>query len=211
MHNVAKSFARSYPLIDVEDIEQTISLKWYAKWDAIAPYLELDEDHKQATLIRTFQSWGIDYCRTELAEFRKFRPSPDDGYYYSRDQVRAMLPLVEDPEAWSNLARKENELDVKVKRDPAHTGDALAHYADLRIAWSALSPAEREVLRLRYVDGAEYEVVAKVLNIGEPLARKRAERALSHLQKLMGCDKRTRQVMSNAKASVVTRRDYEGE
>lgn len=210
MANVARSFAKSYSVIDVEDIEQTLYLRWYDKWDTFARYLDMPEDEKVPLLIRTFQTWGIAYCRAELAEFRKLHPQPDDAYYYSREQVKQMVPFVEDPIAWSSFARAEDDGQRKGKTDPAHGGNALAHYADLRVAWDGLHRAERDVLRLRYVDGVEYDAIAFRLDITPEYARKKVERALSHLQKIMGCDNRARRVMSNATAAVVTRREYEG-
>lgn len=210
IRNVARSFAKSYPLIDGDDIEQTLILKWYEKYDTFAGYLDMTDRDRIPLLIRTFQTWGIAYCKAELREFRKLHPKPEDVYNYSREQVKQMLPFVEDPTSWSAFSRAEDDGSRRGKTDPATGGNALAHYADLRIAWEELHVAERQVLRLRYVDGLDYTDIAEKLEISEVYARKRVERGLSHLQKSMGCETRARRVMSNATALVMTRREYEG-
>ena len=208
--NIAKSFSKSYSVIDADDIFQTMALKWYTKFSSFAPYLEMPDDDRIPLLIRTFQTWGIQYCRSELAEFRKLHPQPDDFYFYSRDQIRAMLPFVEDPVTWSSFSRTQEEGERRNRIDPALGNNALAHYSDLRIAWDGLLAAERSVLRSRYIDNLDYPEVAQRHQITEAYARKRVERGISHLQKAMGCETRSRKVLSNATAQVVTRREYEG-
>lgn len=209
IYNVAQSFRRSYSQIDVDDVYQSLMLRWYERFERFSDYLSLPEEEKRPLLIRTFTNLGIDYCRREVSELAKLHPNTDDFYGYSRVQIQKMLPFVEDLNAWSSLAAGERTPGAK--QDPALGGNMLAHYADLRTAWDVLSGSDRSLLRLKFVEGLEYVEIEEKTGLSEANGRKRVERAVSKMQKAMGCDVRGRKAMSNAAAQVATRRGYEGE
>lgn len=59
--------------------------------------------------------------------------------------------------------------------------DATVLRADLHAALGALSVRDREVVRLRIVDGCSYQEIAAALGVTIPAARTRASRALARL------------------------------
>ena len=216
IENIATSFRHSYEGLDVEDLRAHLVFKWYDRFEKIQGYVvDLDRARSKAFLMRTLTNWSVDYCRREGHSTPTCNLRPDDAYYYSRDQIQRMLPLVESPEAWSSLS-VQGERSGRSGLDPAHGNNMLAHYADLTAGWDSLSPQERTLLRERYFGaGTPYVELGERLGMSEAYARKLVERAITKLQKHMGGAVRSggrerRRAMSNASAQVLTRRQTEG-
>lgn len=206
--NIARSLANTSKQLDEHDIVQHIVLRWMDRWEELLPFVEEDHD---GNLITSLRNLGRDFVRKELRQLNGLA-RPDDLYFYSRAQLKELLPLVESPEVWSNVAAKSAE-QTHSKQDPAVGGNALATYADLRVAWEGLLTEQRGVLRARYVKGLEYEQLSLIMDLDEALVRKRVERALTAMQKTLGGAARAkprRVVLSNAAAQAVTRLAYTG-
>lgn len=208
--NIARSLANTSKQLDERDIVQHIVLRWMDRWEELLPFVEEDHD---GNLIVSLRNLGRDFVRKELRQINGPR-HPDDLYFYSRSQLQDLLPLIETPEVWSSFAAQAAER-TSSKPDPAVGGNALAMYADLRMAWEALLTEQRGVLRARYVKGLEYTQLALIMDLDEGAVRKRVERAVTAMQRTLGGAGRARPVqrrraMSNAAAQVLTRQAYTG-
>lgn len=203
--NISASFSASYPEVDRDDIRQELFLK----------LLELpDSEYETAQVVQSLTNAAINYCEREV---RVLYPASSDQYYYSRDQIKELLPYVHHAERWSSFAKIGEQGQGRSNRDPAEGGDALAVYADVRRGWEALSAHERAILTHRYIEPSPtpYDALAALLDVSEEAARKQVSRAVGRMQRAMGGRKhkpaQTRKVLTNAAAQSITSHQYGGE
>lgn len=191
INNIAKSFAWKYH-IDEDDIRQTLIVWWLSKYDRINRYV-MDEDTERgkAHILTTLTNVASGYCRKESAT--QHATVADDVFLYSSKHIQSMLPFIETPERWTGFAKGDTErTEGSVKGDPATGGNALAAYADMRVAWASLTEVDRDVLRARFQPSCEvpYAVIAEEFQVDEALVRKRVGRALSRMQRRLGGSRR---------------------
>jgi hypothetical protein len=229
--NVAASYARRYALMDPRDIKQHLYLMWFDRAKYVARYLEdSDPERGKARLLRSMCTWAGEYCLAETAAVNGYKP--EDVHFYSRKQIRGLLPLLVEPVSWTSLAVRPSDGGRHCAAPLAERGDELAVLADLRNAWVQLSDADREILTLRFIDtgvgdpegGAEeqsvwlaHETICDLYGITPDAARKRVQRAVTRMQKFLGGAKvlnvstGRRPRMSNSAAAVVTHKYYMGD
>lgn len=211
----AHQVANSWPDCDPTELAQELCLKWIESWNRWAPgdhvigvrdYWEDEDQHRgMSKLNSTLANWANTWCRKETIAVR----GHDDFARYGRNQLKLMLPLIENPAAWGSLSAHGGGRSSKPAREG---GDSLATYADLTRAWEALSEEDRHLLGLRYV----YELddwartVMEQYECTEASARTRTSRALANLEReLAGRPKHVgRRAMSNAASLSVTARSY---
>jgi DNA-directed RNA polymerase specialized sigma24 family protein len=97
-----------------------------------------------------------------------------------RDEARhPHLPL--------DLATVADEHD----QDPCKSLEENDLWLAVLLAFQGLAPAERDLLRFRYWRGESVAVVARRLGVSDACAQRRAQRALAHMRRLMGREKKS--------------------
>lgn len=227
--SVIAAYARSYSLINPQDIRQCLYLTWLEKPNKVIRALAKEDPEEGPTaLMRLLSGWAADYCRGETAAIRGY--CPEDVYHYSRKQLRALLPMLGYTLAWTNLAVKESDGGRQCGAPLAERGDELAVLADLSAGFDKLSESDRELLSIRFIESGvadahtdeeedvihiAHEDICDLYGITPDAARKRVSRAVSRLLKAMGGPRTLnvntgRRSMSNAAAQVATRQDWSG-
>jgi len=136
---------------------------------------DLAEDVAQETLARTLAAWAEGRIR-DTARLGAFARGVARHLIADAHRARRRVAAGElEASAAGVVAERPDALQDLVTREEA---------AAVRAALAALSPADRELLALLYVDGLRSEEIAA--RLGEPGARvrKRKERALERLRGL---------------------------
>lgn len=216
--SIAKSLGRQFhPDCDWQDIGQELFLKWYTDYKYLQRYLE-DEDEKRgwALLSRSLRNEGLMYCKRERAALRGY--SEIDEYYYSLASLRLLLPLLWDTDSVSSYAVRGEKTGRSMK--PANEGgDFMAMKLDVELAWRRITQEQRDLLYDCWVepvgesDALSYGLLAADEGCEPEAMRKRAERALTALQRQLGGPRpvERRKAVSNAAAQSQTRNDYGSE
>jgi hypothetical protein len=204
--------------LDWEDVRQHLHVEWLSASSLFNSYVLAND---KGSILVSLARWAGDYCQKETEQRDSTRK---DQFYYSREQLKALLPYVDTPEHWTSLAAPSvDEGGGRSKSDPAVGGTLMAVYADLRRAWEQLEMVERILLRNRFPQGTPtaYKLLASSLKAqgvtDEADARKRVERALSKMCRTMGGIRRQRgesaggrRAVSNATAAAVLSNQYNG-
>ena len=211
IRNVARSHAYGNSLIDPEDVEAFILLRWCEDYDRVSPFVG-DEDKLGHVLVE-LRSWALQYVRNSYRDVKAARRN--DQSFYSVAQITDALPIIEDPESWS-LTTPAGNSELRSKIDPAHGNTALAMYSDMRRAFESLPFEDRSVLRMRYVQGLSAAEVASRLGLARSGVSMRVTRAVERMQSFLGGKPGQsagtgRRALSNAAAQVRTRVGYEGD
>lgn len=133
---------------------------------------------------------------------------PGDYFRYTRAIVRELVPEVLHGEV---LAVSEADLnhDRRGSKTLAEGGDRMAMVADVSQALDRVNDKDRLVLNMKFMGGEiTDEVLGIQMHITTDAARKRVDRALLRVAKLLNGDyspKRHRRTRSNANAQFITR------
>ena len=207
MSNVAKSYAYANARVEREDLEAHLLLCWCDDFEQVSGHAE-DVPY----MLGVFRHWSLDFVK----DLDRVTNARADKCYYSEEQIKNLLPSIESPEDWANVAAATVSDGVRSKADPAHGNTALAVYADMRKAWLGLSRQDRDLLRERYVLGRSAAEMAARAGRERTSMTHRVSAALERMQEALGGkpgqpDGVGRRVMSNARAQVLTRTEYAGD
>ena len=207
MSNVAKAHAYCNRKVEVEDLEAHLLLCWCRDFDQISGHT-----HDTPYMLGVFRHWSLDFVK----DIDRVTNARGDKCYYSEEQIKGLLPSIESPEDWANVAAATVSDGVRSRVDPAHGNTALAVYADMRKAWEGLSRSDRDLLRERHILGQSAAEIAARSGQKRTTVTERVAAALERMQELLGgkpgqSDGVGRRVMSNARAQVLTRTEYAGD
>lgn len=144
--------------------------------------------------------------------------SEEDRFYYSVDLIKSILEVIFSYEDWQSFAMSQ-DTQPKAKANPAHGGNNLASYADVKSAVERLPEDYYNLIVWRYKYQKTYAQIGWETSTEQSAVRKRHDRAVRAIQALLGeqplsdlrrgYDGRT-EASGNASASARTERDYEG-
>lgn len=144
--------------------------------------------------------------------------SEEDQFYYSVDLIKSILEVVFRHEDWISFATALDAMP-RGKQDPAHAGNNLASYSDVKSAVESLPEEHYNAVVWRYKYQYTYEAIGAELGITKEGARQRLEAAHKGIQAFLGTrpldDLRRPSVgpsrpNTGAAARARTERDYEG-
>lgn len=192
--DAARKVARSYPGIDVEDIEQAICLR-IAENEATFKRM----GYTPAGTFAILTNYGRKYANDERLSALHF----SDQYHYSAKEIRKLCgEALFDRDAF--IASIEGE---DFRADPE---EVLARVVDLQTAYAAASESDRALINKRFLYGEALT----------PAEAKAALRAVDRLtvsinvgksRRARPADNRpgARKAMSNSAAQALTRKAYE--
>jgi len=105
-----------------------------------------------------------------------------DLHWYQKGEVRALLPLVFNDDAWHEPPRSEG----RSAKAPAEGGNWIATLADVAQAFDKLEARDRHILRRFHEDDWTNVMMAEAESISEQLMSKHHDRAISRLVRLLG-------------------------
>jgi len=144
--------------------------------------------------------------------------SEEDRFYYSVDLIKSILEVVFSYEDWQSFAMSQ-DTQPKAKANPAHGGNNLASYADVKSAVEKLPEDHYNLIVWRYKYQYTFEQIALETGTYRQAARERHEAAVRAIQALLGEQPLTdlrrgfsgrTEASGNSAALARTERDYEG-
>lgn len=160
---VAKSFARSFPGIEWDDIYQEMAILLVTKGEEIAEAASKDSYIKKA-----LQNVAHNYCMKERDSAFFY----SDQYDYRPDNVRILLGQF--------YAGDVKNLFVEEGAKSVRGDDNLAMYGDISRALEVLPEGQQKALESKYADGVDPETAT---------GRKALSRALTRLTKVLNENK----------------------
>lgn len=176
----------------------------------------LSEESGQNVLIGYLVRAGQTHLKTEDAQ--SYGYAEEDKFYYSLDMIKSILEVVFRHEDWQSFAQSQ-DTQPKAKANPAHGGNNLASYADVKSAVERLPEGQYNAVVWRYKYGQTIAAVGESMNLTRRQAQQALDSAHSSIQKDLGqkdlgelrngYDGRTG-VRTIASSQARIERDYEG-
>ena len=178
-------YSKKYSIIESQDIKQTLWMWFITHPKKYKEWSELPPKDKEKLIAKSLRNAAITYCEKEKA--RKFGYDMVDLYYYDPSVIEAFLPsiLADSYE----IPSKIQDLNFKFGKSSEVTdgNNWLVLRSDIEKAFNRLAEAKQNILRLRFTtDNYEWSNLAKELNTSADGARKRVERAISSLIRILG-------------------------
>ena len=178
-------YSRKYSIIEPADIKQILWLWFVTHPKKYKEWSELPLKDKEKLIAKSLRNAAITYCEKEKA--RKFGYDMTDLYYYDSSVIEAFLPsiLADSYE----IPTKIQDLNFQFGKSEEVTdgNNWLVLRSDIEKAFNKLPEAKQNILRLRFsVENCEWIELGKELNTSADGARKRVERAVSSLVRILG-------------------------
>jgi DNA-directed RNA polymerase specialized sigma24 family protein len=182
---IANEFARTYRThgAGAEDFRQEMYL-WVAEneYKAAAwldPELTPEADGVRL-LARALRNRCKGYGVNVKAQALGYEVS--DLHWYTKGEVRALLPLMFNESAWHEPPRSEG----RTAKSPAEGGNWIATLADVAQAFKRLDSEDQHILRRFHEDGWTNRLTAEAEGVSEASMSRRHDRAVSRLVGLLG-------------------------
>lgn len=207
VERVATQVKRAFPQVDRNDIRQEVWIWALENADKVEAWLEEGGKRAHGSLYTALRRAGTAYATREKAAIVGY--DPDDLHYYSLAQLRELLPLCMDREAWY-LTGVDDENRTKSTVDPALGNTRLAMICDVRASLEAGSPGDKHLLWTVFGLAKDEATYAEELGITEDALLHRVTRALQRVQKRLGGPNPlteydgNRRAISNAQAQAIT-------
>jgi len=182
---LASEYYRKYPVTEAEDIRQVLWVWFlthpvkYTEWSKLPP------KDKERLIARSLRNAALKYCEQEKA--RKVGYDISDLYYYDPSVIEAFLPSIIGNSY--EIPSKIKDLNFKFGKSGEVTdgNNWLVLRSDIEKAFNRLAEAKQNILRIKFsVENYEWSDLGKELDTSADGARKRVERAVSSLIKILG-------------------------
>ena len=182
---LAMEYARKYSIIEPADIRQTLWMWFVTHPNKYTEWSKLPPKDKEKLIAKSLRNAALKYCEQEKS--RKFGYDMVDLYYYDPSVIEAFLPsiLADSYE----IPSKIQDLNFKFGKSGEVTdgNNWLVLRSDIEKAFNRLAEAKQNILRIKFsVDNYEWSDLGKELDTSADGARKRVERAVSSLIKILG-------------------------
>ena len=178
-------YARKYSIIEPADIRQILWLWFVTHPNKYTEWSKLPPKDKERLIARSLRNAALKYCEQEKA--RKIGYDISDLYYYDPSVIEAFLPSIIGNTY--EIPSKIKDLNFKFGKSGEVTdgNNWLVLRSDIEKAFNRLAEAKQNILRIRFsVENYEWNDLGKELNTSAEGARKRVERAVSSLVKILG-------------------------
>ena len=182
---LASEYYRKYPVTEAEDIRQVLWVWFLTHPVKYTEWSKLPLKDKERLIARSLRNAALKYCEQEKA--RKIGYDISDLYYYDPSVIEAFLPSIIGNTY--EIPSKIKDLNFKFGKSGEVTdgNNWLVLRSDIEKAFNRLAEAKQNILRIRFsVENYEWSDLGKELNTSAEGARKRVERAVSSLIKILG-------------------------
>jgi len=200
---------------DVSDIKQEIWV-WIMENKNTVTRILADSEGTLVAVEQLLLKVATDHLRKEDAQAYGY--SEEDKFYYSVDLIKSILEVIFSYEDWQSFAMSQ-DTQPKAKANPAHGGNNLASYADVKSAVEKLPEDYYNLIVWRYKYHKTYAQIGIETSTDQRAVRHRHDMAVRAVQALLGEQPLTdlrrgfsgrTEASGNAAATARTERDYEG-
>ena len=182
---LAMEYSRKYSIVETADVRQILWMWFITHPNKYTEWSKLPPKDKEKLIAKSLRNAALKYCEQEKA--RKFGYDMVDLYYYDPSVVEAFLPsiLADSYE----IPSKIQDLNFKFGKSGEVTdgNNWLVLRSDIEKAFNKLAEAKQNILRLKFTtDNCEWNELGKELNTSADGARKRVERAINSLIRILG-------------------------
>jgi hypothetical protein len=181
---LSSEYARRYSMLERDDIAQELWVWFVGHPRKYKEWLELQQKDRDKLIAKSLRNAALKYCEKEKA--RKVGYDTSDLYYYDVSVVEAFLPSI----IAGTYAIPTSIQDLNAKFGSGNLADGnnwLALRSDIAAAFSKLSDAKQNVLRLRFsIDSPDWSLLSKDMDSTPDGARMKVQRAINSLTKNLG-------------------------
>ena len=182
--SLAYEYFKRYPMLDVEDIRQTLWMWFVTHPVKYTEWSKLPTKDKEKLIAKSLRNAALKYCEKE----KSIKSGYDitDLYYYDASVIEAFLPSI--IAGSYEMPSKIKDLNFKFGKGEVTDGNNwLVLRSDIEKAFNQIAEAKQNILRLRFTtDNYEWTNLAKELNTSPDGARKRTERAINSIARILG-------------------------
>jgi hypothetical protein len=184
VQQLSSEYARRYGMLERDDIAQELWVWFVGHPRKYKEWLELQQKDRDKLIAKSLRNAALKYCEKEKA--RKVGYDTSDLYYYDVSVVEAFLPSI----IAGTYAIPTSIQDLNAKFGSGNLADGnnwLALRSDIAAAFSKLSDAKQNVLRLRFsIDSPDWSLLSKDMDSTPDGARMKVQRAINSLTKNLG-------------------------
>lgn len=180
--SIAYEFSRKFRMVDVGDIRQELWVWFLEHPNKVSTWEALDNKQSVKLIARSLRNAAKDFCQKEKAKAGGYHVS--DNYYYNRVTVEEMLPAIFRGDMQAPALKHLGFSNSK--KVASEGGNWFAIMADIERCLDKLTVEQRNLIYLRFGDGADNKTFAAELGISEDAARMRINRAMNNLMNLLG-------------------------
>lgn len=182
--NLAFEYNRKYPITEPQDIRQVLWLWFVTHPVKYKEWSKLEPKDKEKLIAKSLRNAAITYCEKEKSRVAGYELV--DLYYYDSTVIEAFLPSIIG--STYEMPSKIKDLNFKFGKGEVTDGNNwLVLRSDIEKAYNKLPEAKQNILRIRFsADNYEWSDLGKELNTTAEGARKRVERAVASLIRILG-------------------------
>jgi len=182
--SLASEYYRRYPMLDAEDIRQTLWMWFVTHPIKYKEWSKLPSKDKEKLIAKSLRNAAITYCEKEKSA--KVGYELADLYYYDASVIEAFLPSI--IAGSYELPNKIKDLNFKFGKGEVTDGNNwLVLRSDIEKAYNQLAEAKQNILRLRFtMENCEWTELGKELNTSADGARMRVTRAVNSVVRNLG-------------------------
>lgn len=178
---------RRYQGCDFEDMSQTGWIWVFqhplkmTEWYNRSTHSERDSAYLLARSLRNeMAGYGEDQKAAALGYSR------DDVYYYTKGEVKDLLPSVFDEEAWLHPSTPDADTERRKKSRPSEGGNWVASLADVSRALNKLDAGDRDLLVGFHKDGLSNNMMAEEYGVSKQTMSDWHDKAIRRLVDKLG-------------------------
>ena len=181
---LASEYYRRYPMLDVEDIRQTLWMWFVTHPVKYKEWSKLPDKDKEKLIAKSLRNAALKYCEKEKSAKSGYELA--DLYYYDASVIEAFLPSI--IAGSYELPNKIKDLNFKFGKGEVTDGNNwLVLRSDIEKAFNQLAEAKQNILRLRFtMENCEWTELGKELNTSADGARMRVTRAVNSIVRNLG-------------------------
>jgi DNA-directed RNA polymerase specialized sigma24 family protein len=182
--SLASEYYRRYPMLEAEDIRQTLWMWFVTHPIKYTEWSKLPAKDKEKLIAKSLRNAAITFCEKEKSQ--KSGYDLLDLYYYDSSVIEAFLPSI--IAGSYEIPSKIKDLNFKFGKGEVTDGNNwLVLRSDIEKAFNQLAEAKQNILRLKFsMDNCEWTDLGKELNTSADGARKRVTRAINSMTRILG-------------------------
>ena len=182
--SLASEYFKRYPMLDAEDIRQTLWMWFVTHPVKYKEWSKLPAKDKEKLIAKSLRNAALKYCEKEKSAKSGYELA--DLYYYDASVIEAFLPSI--IAGSYELPNKIKDLNFKFGKGEVTDGNNwLVLRSDIEKAYNQLAEAKQNILRLRFtMENCEWTELGKELNTSADGARMRVTRAVNSVVRNLG-------------------------
>ena len=184
VHALAYEYAKRYPMVETQDIAQTLWLWFVSHPNKLEEWQEHDKKSQEKLIAKSLRNAALKYCEKEKARVTGYEFI--DVYYYDASVIETFLPTII-AESYE-IPSKIKDLNFKPSKGESSDGNNwLVLRSDIATGYYKLSAQKQNVLRIRFSqESNDWAEIAKDLDSTPDGARMKVQRAVNSLIRNLG-------------------------